>query len=89
MAHTEISTPDTDHVSKKDIISIRLKHNRYTGARYETDQWLEARHNEDTGLYDVYHCEAKWTHSKSTRRFNNQYQGQSNTCVVPDMTHIS
>jgi hypothetical protein len=86
MTYANANNPDTSHVSNKDIISMRLKHNRWTGKRYETDQWFEARFNSDTGSYDMYRCEAKWLHSKSTRRDGNPYQGQKSECVLPDLS---
>lgn len=79
---THENTPNTNHITKNDVVSIRLKHNRWTGARYETDQWIEARYNEDKQIYDIYHCEAKWLHSRG----KTTYCGQSNKCIIEDMS---
>jgi len=58
------------------MISIRLKHNHYNGARTETDHWLEARFNDDTGQYDLFRLKASWFHNKTTTKFGTQNRGQ-------------
>ncbi len=72
---------NASQASALDLMSIRLKKNVWTGARYESDYWVEAR-PVGGNLYDVYSCTAKWEHSKRTNRSGNTFQGQSDERIL-------